>query len=170
MVHRQWDNQTMNEYGATLISQALLREVAAEAACNPRRRKNRNLHDSDHAAAHRLFNALEPDSYVRAHRHLEASKNETIIALRGRFGIVLFDDTGAVVKHVEIAPEGTNMGIDIAHGTWHTAFALEPGSVFFEAKAGPYVPLVEAEKAAWAPAEGAPDAMAYLARLRALFA
>jgi hypothetical protein len=41
--------------------------------------------------------------------------------------------------------------------------------VFFEAKAGPYVPISMAEFAAWAPAEGDPGALAYLERLRALF-
>ena len=36
----------------------------------------------------------------------------------------------------------------------NTLVALETGTVFFEAKAGPYRPLIPAEKAAWAPAEG----------------
>ena len=43
-------------------------------------------------------------------------------------------------------------------------------SVFFEAKAGPYVAVHEAEKAAWAPAEGEPGMAAYLASIEALFA
>jgi len=42
--------------------------------------------------------------------------------------------------------------------------------VFFEAKAGPYMPLGATEIAAWAPAEGAPDAQAYLREMHTLFA
>ena len=57
----------------------------------------------------------------------------------------------------------------VAHGTWHTLVSLEPGSVLFEAKGGPYAPLLQEERARWAPAEGGRDAPAYLERLRRLF-
>ena len=60
--------------------------------------------------------------------------------------------------------------MNIPHGMYHTLVALEPGSVFFEAKAGPYVPLTSQEKAPWAPAEGEPRASSYLADLKRLFA
>lgn len=153
----------------TLISQSLLDKVSAEARLSPRRRKNRNFHVGDDAAAHRLLNALEPDSYVAPHRHLDPAKAESIVALRGRFGVVLFDDEGSVTGTAALAPTGADMGIDLPAGTYHTIFALESGSVFFEAKAGPYVPITPAERAPWAPAEGSAEAPAYLATLKALF-
>ncbi|MDB5802764.1 MAG: mannose-6-phosphate isomerase [Betaproteobacteria bacterium] len=153
-----------------LITQQMLDEVAAEAAASPRRRKNRNFHGANEDAAHRLLNALEPDSYVMPHRHLDRSKDETIVALRGRFGLVLFDENGAVRTTAVLAANAPDIGVDIAHGTFHTLVALAPGSIFFEAKAGPYVAITEAERATWAPAEGAPEARAYLERMRALFA
>ncbi len=153
----------------TLISQSLLDEVSSEARLSPRRRKNRNFHAGDDAAAHRLLNALEPDSYVAPHRHLDPAKAESIVALRGRFGVVLFDDAGSVTGTAVLAPTGADMGIDLPAGTYHTIFALESGSVFFEAKAGPYVPITAAERAPWAPAEGSAEAPAYLAQLKALF-
>ena len=152
-----------------LINQSMLDALATEAAASSRRRKNRNFHLTDDATAHRLLNALEPDSYVRAHRHLNPAMAETIIAVRGRFGVVQFEDGGAVREAVVIAPGGENIGIDIPSGTWHTVIALEPGSVFFESKAGPYVPIAEGEKAVWAPAEGEAGANACLARWRTLF-
>ena len=55
----------------TLIDNALLDEVCAEAAASPRRRKNRNLHPADDHPAHRLLNAMQPDSYIPPHRHLD---------------------------------------------------------------------------------------------------
>ena len=152
-----------------LITQTLLSEVSREAAASPRRRKNRNFHRDDNAAAHRLLNALEPDSYVRPHRHLDAAKDETIIALRGSFGVILFDDDGAVESNCVIAAGGDVIGIEIVHGHFHTVLALEPGAVFFEAKAGPFVPIAAAETAAWAPVEGTAQAAAQLARYHALF-
>lgn len=44
---------------------------------------------------------------------------------------------------------------------YFTVFALETGTVFFEAKAGPYVPVSADERAAWAPAEGDTGVAAY---------
>jgi len=152
-----------------LITQDMLDEVAAAAAASPRRRKNRNFHRANEDAAHRLLNALEPDSYVMPHRHLDPAKDETVVALRGRFGLVLFDDSGAVQTTAVLAADARDIGVDIPHGTFHTLVALVPGSIFFEAKAGPYVAITEAERAAWAPAEGTPEAATYLERMRALF-
>ena len=40
--------------------------------------------------------------------------------------------------------------------------------MFLEAKAGPYLPFTEAERAPWAPAENAPEAAPSLAILRAM--
>ena len=54
-------------------------------------------------------------------------------------------------------------------GVWHTFVALEPGSVFFETKAGPWVPLTPEETAQWAPAEGTPEAAALEKVWRAMF-
>ena len=152
-----------------LIDAALLDAVSAEAQASPRRRKNRNFHGADDDAAHRLLNAIEPGSYVAPHRHLDAQKDETMVVLRGRMGLVLFDDQGGVALTAVLGADGDALGVDIAHGTWHSVLALESGTVFLEAKAGPYLPLTPEEHAAWAPAEGEAGAASYLDRLRRLF-
>jgi len=164
----------------TLIDQALLDQVCAEAAASPRRRKNRNFHPRDDSPGHRLLNAMQPDSYIPPHRHLDPDKDETFVVLRGLLGLVLFDDAGGVARSVRIGTaahglagnprrgQATAIGVDIPHGTWHTAVALEPDTVFLEAKAGPYLPFTAAERAPWAPAENSPDAAAYLAVIKAM--
>ncbi len=159
-----------------LIDNALLDEVSAEARASARGRKNRNFHTDDAQPGHRLLNAIEPGSYVAPHRHLDPDKSETMVVLRGSIGLVTFDDAGGVVEATKVShgvtggnPRGsTPLGVDIAYGTWHTVFALEPSTVFLEAKAGPYLPLTAEEKASWAPAEGDPAAPAYLAKLTRL--
>lgn len=150
----------------TLIDDRLLDELCAEAAASPRRRKNRNFHPHDEHPGHRLLNAMQPDSYIPPHRHLDPNKDETFVVLRGLLGLVLFDDAGAVIRTVKVGPGGAAIGVDILHGTWHTAIALEPGTVFLEAKAGPYLPFTPAERAPWAPVENAPEAAAYLTALK----
>jgi len=152
------------------IDQALLQHVAEAAAASTRRRKNYNFHTNDGDACHRLLNGMEMDSYIPPHCHLDASKDETILILRGKVGMVLFDPAGAISHSVVLQAGGASLGINIPHGQIHTLVALEPGSVFFEAKAGPFVPLSAQEKAAWAPTEGSPDAQRYLTQLKELFA
>ncbi len=154
---------------AQIIDEAFLSSLGRTAAESPRGRKNFNFHASDEDACHRLLNAMEPRTYVQPHRHLAANKDETFVAVRGRLGVALFDDAGTVVGRTILAPGGAAVAINIPHGMFHAIVALEPGSVFFEAKGGPYRPLTTEEKAAWAPPEGAPEAGAYLQRLMALF-
>jgi cupin fold WbuC family metalloprotein len=150
----------------TLIDHALLDEVCAAAAASPRQRKNRNFHPADDHPAHRLLNAMQPDSYIPPHRHLDPDKDETFVVLRGLVGLLVFDDAGGVVQAVKVGAGATAIGVDIPHGTWHTAVALEANTVFLEAKAGPYLPLTAMEKAPWAPAENSLQAAAYLASLK----
>lgn len=152
-----------------LIDDALLGEVCAEAAASPRRRKNRNFHPRDDHPAHRLLNAMQPDSYIPPHRHLDPNKDETIIVLRGALGAVHFDDAGHVLQTWVLTSGGDCFGIDVPHGTWHTVLALQPGTVIFEAKSGPYQPLLPEEKAPWAPAEGAAGVAGYLRQIEGLF-
>jgi cupin fold WbuC family metalloprotein len=147
------------------IDKTLLDEVSTEAQAAERRRRNRNFHPHDDYPANRLLNAIEPGSYVMPHRHAEPTKDETIIVLRGCLGMAVFDDAGELVQALRLGPAENALGVDIAHGTWHSVFALVAGTVFFEAKAGPYRPLTEAERAPWAPSEGSTEAARYLAHL-----
>lgn len=151
-----------------LIDDALLARVSAEAQDSPRLRKNFNFHHADDDAAHRLLNAIEPGSYIMPHRHLDAAKDETMIVLRGRLGVIIFDEDGGVERALMLTAGGASCGIDIPHGVYHTVFAGEPGTVMFESKGGPFAPLTPAERATWAPAEGEAGVAAYLARLQAL--
>ena len=153
-----------------LIDQRLLTQTAQLAREGARLRKNANFHPADDFPAHRLINAMQPGSYVRPHRHLDPSKDETIVVLQGRFGYLSFDDKGHIAEAIELAPGGPVLGIDIPHGTVHTILALEPDSVFFEAKAGPFVPLSDAEIASWSPAEGSDEAQQLWHTWRARFA
>lgn len=152
-----------------LIDGALLDRVSESARTSPRLRKNHNFHRNEADVSNRLLNAIEPGSYVVPHRHLDAAKDETFVVLRGRFGLVLFDEAGNVSRKEVLDSAGPVFGVTIPHGTFHSIVSLVPGSVFFESKAGPYAALTPEERAAWAPAENDPSAEAYRRRLEALF-
>jgi cupin fold WbuC family metalloprotein len=152
-----------------IIDRDFLEQVSSQAKASPRRRRNHNFHVSETDTCNRLLNAIETDSYIQPHCHHEATKDETLIVVRGRLGVIIFDERGTVTATAVLAPVGESVGVNIPHGMYHTLVALEPGSVFFEAKAGPYAPLTLREKAPWAPVEGELHALAYHADLKRLF-
>jgi len=151
------------------ISRQILDRLSAEAKLSPRLRKNYNFHSSDQDICHRLLNAMEPDSYIQPHRHLYTSKDETLVVIRGRIGIIIFDVDGNIKENVLLEPTGGIMMVNIPHKIFHTCVSLEAGTVFFEAKAGPFIPLAPEERAPWAPPENDEFVTAYLASLKTLF-
>ena len=148
-----------------IINQHRLDQLSREATESERRRKNLNMHDNYADPCQRLFNAMEPGSYIRPHRHSNPSKPECFMAVRGRMALVVFNDEGEVERAVAFGSGADIVAIELPPGLWHTLVAFEPGSVFFETKPGPYVPLSAEDFAPWSPAEGAPETDDYLAHL-----
>jgi len=131
-----------------------LGKLRDQARAAPRRRAHQNFHASFDESVQRSLMAMEPDSYVRAHRHAEADRWEFVLVLSGAVVLLVFDSAGVVIERVELTAGGETLGYELAPGEWHTLFALLPGTVVFEFKPGPYHPLTDKEFAAWAPAEG----------------
>ncbi len=146
-----------------------LDELSGLARASARRRKNYNFHYSDSDPSHRLLNAMEPDSYIQPHRHLDPNKDETLLVVRGRIGMIIFDDGGNIEYRAVLEPGGDPALVNIPCGVFHTWVSLEPGRIFFETKAGPFIPLSREEKAPWAPEENAETVPDYLGSLRDLF-
>lgn len=146
-----------------------LDDLTGKAKVSPRLRQHRNVHQSYQEASQRLFNAIEPGSYIRPHRHASDPKEELLIAVRGVMAMVTFDDQGAVTKVLRFGTEkyGDEMaaGAEVSSSTWHTVIALEPGCVLLEVKAGPFDPNQPKDLAPWAPEEGTSSAVSYLQQL-----
>ena len=142
-------------------------DLATDAARrSPRRRQVLRFHELAERLQ-RMVNAVEPDSYVQPHRHSDPPKVEVFVCVRGRAVIVRFDAAGTVVEQITLAAGGPAHGVEISAGAWHTLFALDPGTVLFEVKEGPYTAATDKEFAPWAPPEADGDAaLAYLRALR----
>jgi cupin fold WbuC family metalloprotein len=151
------------------INRQTLDQLSSLARENPRLRKNWNIHPHDDFPAHRLLNAMEPSSYIRPHRHLDPLKDETFMIVRGKLGVLLFDENGTITRRILLNADGDTFGVDVEAGVFHTAVSLAEGTVFFEAKAGPYRPLTAEEKAGWAPEEGSRESINYLSLLKNAF-
>jgi cupin fold WbuC family metalloprotein len=145
----------------SIIDQTLLGDLLQEAAASPRLRKNRNFHASDDAACHRLLNALQPGTYVPPHRHMNEAKAESMLLLQGELGVLIFDETGAVIARHHLIAGSEKFGVNIEAQVFHSVVALTP-CVFFEAKAGPYVPVAANEMGEWVKAGGEVEYLAWM--------
>jgi cupin fold WbuC family metalloprotein len=147
-----------------VFTHALLDELAARATASPRKRAHHNVHASSDDRVQRFFVAADRGTYIRPHRHL--TRSELAIAVRGRFDVVVFDESGRVIERGAVGEGTPGLGYETSLGTWHTLIAQSDGSTFLEIKEGPYDPKTAAEFAPWAPPEGDPAVGAYLDWLR----
>ncbi len=134
-----------------LITEELLDKVSEEAEASPRLRMNHNFHESPQAPVQRMLNALEPGTYLPPHRHKNPDREEMYLVLRGKLITFFFDDNGNITERIELNPAEGKYGIEIPPGVWHSIVVLEKGTVIYEAKQGPYIPLSKENFAPWAP-------------------
>jgi cupin fold WbuC family metalloprotein len=142
--------------------------LTEQARAQSRRRQHRNLHSCAEEPCQRLINAVEPDSYIPPHCHIHQLTHECLLALRGSFAIIIFDDIGTPVTAWRFGGVAAELEVvEIAPAVWHTVIALEHGSVLFETKSGPYQPNQSKLLAPWAPIESDPASAGYLSSLSA---
>ena len=154
------------EGSTVVLTTDLVTQAIAASRSSPRRRVTLPLHPRNDDNLHRMFNAVQPGTYIRPHRHLSPPKAESIVLLRGSIHFVVFEDDGRVWSHVVLAAGSGSFGIDIKPGICHTFLALQPDTVLFEVKPGPYDENTDKDFASWAPAEGSEQAAEFLAALQ----
>ena len=119
------------------ITKAILDDLTAKAKSSPRRRMNMDLRNGIDDQSQRMLNAIEPESVVPIHRHRNTS--ETVVCLRGRVVEEYYDELERTcTEAIELSPNGPVVALNIPAGQWHTARALESGTVILEMKNGKY--------------------------------
>lgn len=136
-----------------IIDNATLSSLSQKAATSPRLRQGNNYHAKLTDPLQRMLNAFEPGTYVRPHRHIDQQKREVFIILKGRLLVMFFDDEGLETHRIELSSASGIHAVEIAPDEWHMATALEPGTVVYEIKDGPYDPATDKQFAPWAPEE-----------------
>lgn len=126
-----------------IITEQLLNQVSSQAKESPRLRMNYNLHESLDDATHRFFNAMEPGTVIPIHRHRDTA--ETFMLVRGKMRVVFYDDNKNIIEDSILSAENGNYGVHIPVNVWHWVEILEPNTVTFEVKEGPYRPLTDEE-------------------------
>lgn len=149
----------------TLIDGELIDRAIAASRKSDRKRIILPLHKNDSSNLHRMLNAVQPGSYIQPHQHAHPPKAESIIVIRGAILIFIFDNQGNIEQVEKIAANSNNLGIDSEPCIFHTFLALEPDTVLFEVKPGPYVESDDKEFAPWAPKEGSLKVDKYMEQL-----
>lgn len=121
------------------IDKEILDRLSELAVGSPRLRMNLDMRNSKDDNSQRNFNALEPGTIIPIHRHPNTS--ETCIIIRGALRSIFYNDNGDIEKDIILDSQRGIYGISIPQGQWHSAEALEAGTVIFEAKDGAYEPL-----------------------------
>ena len=128
----------------TKITQAVLDNLTKEAKESPRLLMHMDLRNNVNDQSQRMIIAIEPGSVVPIHRHQKTS--ETVVCLRGKIVVELYDDLERIcTDSIIITPNGQTIAVNIPIGQWHTAHALESGTVIMEVKDGPYEPLSDVD-------------------------
>ena len=171
-LHRISPAATLSQHTiATPIDQSLIDQKARDAHRSDRQRDIHVLHTGNEDTLQRMLNAMQPGTYVTPHRHVAVPKAEAVVVLQGSLGFVRFENDGYYDEQyfVHLDPQRGTFGVDYRAGVWHTFIALEPDTVVFEVKPGPYDAATDKEFAPWAPPEGDPEAADYLRALEARF-
>jgi cupin fold WbuC family metalloprotein len=80
-----------------IVTNLELNDLSRKANSSTRRRQHLNIHENYSEACQRLLNAIEPESYIRPHRHQSDPKCEMLVPLRGLFAVFTFNDLGEIL-------------------------------------------------------------------------
>jgi len=112
-----------------------------------------------------MLNAAEPGTYVRPHKHENPDKVEVFVIIKGSALIVEFDEKGEPADHMILNPRKGGHAVEIPPRIWHSFITLEPGTVLYEVKEGPYNKDTDKNFAPWAPEEGTKNAQVFNERV-----
>jgi len=144
------------------ITSKLLAEMKEQARQSPRGRINYNFHDGPGDPLQRMLNSMQPGTYLQPHKHENPDKREVFMALTGKFVVIQFNDDGNIADHMILDPKNNEYAAEVAARTYHTIICLEPDSIIYELKDGPYDPADDKNFAPWAPTEGEKGSKEYL--------
>ena len=148
------------------INNGLLNEVSQQAKKSDRKRKNYNFHYGSQDLLQRMLNAMEPETYVRPHKHVNPDKREAFIVLRGTICLIEFDENGEFTDHFVMRAGSGNEGAEITPGSYHTLISMEPGTIIYEIKDGPWDIETDKVFAQWAPEEGSKESKSFILDLQ----
>jgi len=148
-----------------ILSTDLFEEGVRLSRLSPRKRIILPIHKSSDASMHRMLNFIQPGSYIRPHNHSLSNKTESVVVLQGAIQFFTFNEKGEVLTEDIIGGTSKNFGVDIEPTVNHAFFAIQPDTIIFETKPGPYEKATDKLFAEWAPEEGTEEATVFMQSL-----
>ena len=124
-----------------LLDKKLLDQLSKSASENPRLRTSFDLRNTEKDHSQRMLNALQPGTILPVHRHPFTA--ETLIMVRGSVCQKFYNEKGDITDTFVLIAGGECSALQIPAGQFHSLECLEPDTVIFEAKDGPYMPVSE---------------------------
>lgn len=150
------------------LTEELIQEAIELSRISPRKRIILPLHKGDGERLHRMFNVVQPGTYIRPHTHEKSGKSESIVVLKGAIRVIIFDQSGKILEHKNLTANSFCFGFDLEPNVIHSFIALEPDTVIYEVKPGPYDKELDKGFMPWAPEEFSPEAKQYLDQITEL--
>lgn len=136
------------------LSDEMIEEGLAASRESERKRMILPIHRKQDSEVQRLVNFLQPETYIRPHKHPLDHATESIILLKGSIRFFTFDDEGNVLTDQVVTSIPIPGVLDIEPNVWHSFLVLEEDTILFECKKGPYDAKTDKEFAKWSPSEG----------------
>jgi len=155
-----------------VFSSQYFEDLLSASMESERLRAHANIHGSYADPCQKLFNAINTDSYIRPHRHSLDPRDECLVAVRGLFSLIKFNNQGGIESIILFGSEKYSeqfsiaAGVELPAGIWHTVVSLIDKSILFEVKSGPFDPSIAKELAPWAPEERDINVSQYLVTLK----
>ena len=147
------------------LTDVIVEQGLASSRTSDRLRMIYPVQRSQDAEVQRLINFLQPGTYIRPHKHPMPHATESIVLLKGAIRFFTFNGDGEIITDDKLTTAPIPDLVDIEPGTWHSFLVLEPDTMIFECKKGPYNAETDKEFASWAPEEGAKVVTEFMEKL-----
>jgi cupin fold WbuC family metalloprotein len=149
------------------LTEELMSEGFAASRASARKRIIFPIHRTQPSLVQRMLNFLQPGTYVKPHIHRGEDSSESVVLLTGSLQYFIFNAEGDMIHSFKTVAGTPSAVLDMEPDVWHSFIVLEPDTVIFECKKGPYEAASDKDFASWAPNEGTPEADEWVRRMEA---
>ena len=142
--------------------------LKAKALANKRERARLCAHLDSNDAVHEMLIVHTKGTYIRPHKH--PGKTESFHIIEGELDIVVFDDAGEMIEHIEMGEyrSGSRFFWRLSESHYHMVIPRTDVVVFHETTSGPFEPATSNVPASWSPDEDdQEDVAVFLRRMTA---
>ncbi len=155
-----------NPHPLSIVDPTVITNLKSEARNSSRLRAALPIHKEYSDPVQRVLMAANPETYVGPHLHPNKAW-EMVIVLEGALDLLLFSTDGVVENRISLNVDGNRI-FEYPANQFHAAVILQPDTVVFEVKEGPYIVETAKELPDWAPEEQSDHAGEFNRKMKTL--